>query len=357
MCKGYLARARLTIGHEEIFFDNTWQKAMAATIQQMHCAQIPDVPILAACGSYLVHAVQIVKVLLNKNSRKAASVPMHAFFESKRMENGGDLKAALMKGPLTATIYTHSLCLHGGGHASYFLTLEGARMIIDELPNQDESVKHKFRGLFEEFLGDQSKAAEACRAGPAFSPMSAKPPTKRVKVSGPECGIYVLKFNDAGQPSFYVGKSNDIAQRLEQHAKGSGAACVSGRSFTRVPVVSKGSVDDLEAWERAEVLELMFQYGINAVRGWKYTLCTMPLEQKLSAFDDVCERFDLCRKCGRGSHFVNECHTVTTDRWTNGLELRSYYHQPAEGRLAAEHEGRLAAERRNAEAVRVLTGR
>lgn len=322
---------------------------MAVVVQKLQYAQIPDLKIIGIGSDpviYFVHAVQVVSILTGKDTRWTASNALHNFLRSQegsKIQKGGDLLAAYETGFMDKMIYTHHY--YRGPNPSYFLTMEGIEEVLKCLPNQ-EDVRLQFFALL-----------EAYRAGSAFSPISAEPPTKRVKFSGLECGIYVLKFNDAGQPSFYVGKSNDIAQRLEQHAKGSGAACVSGRSFTRVPVVSKGSVNDLEAWERAEVLELMFQYGINAVRGWKYTLCSMPLEQKLSAFDDVCERFDLCRKCGRGSHFVNECHTVTTDRWTNGLELRSYYHQPAEGRLAAEHEGRLAAERRNAEAVRVLTGR
>jgi len=39
--------------------------------------------------------------------------------------------------------------------------MEGVKLIMDELPNQDETAKAKYRDLFEGFLGDRSKAAAA----------------------------------------------------------------------------------------------------------------------------------------------------------------------------------------------------
>jgi hypothetical protein len=187
--------------------------------------------------------------------------------------------------------------------------------------------------------------------------------------------IYVLKFADGATPAFYVGKSKDVEERLQQHAAGQGAACTTGRQFTRVEPTTIGSAADLEAWERAEVLARMHEFGIGAVRGWKFTMRFMPLSQRLAAFDDVCERLDLCRECGRGTHFVEACEAVTTDRWTNGLQVRSSYGRNllaaagdemveeeralrAEAEQAAERERALRAEteQRVASAMRVLGG-
>jgi hypothetical protein len=81
----------------------------------------------------------------------------------------------------------------------------------------------------------------------------------------------------------------------------------------------------MESWERNEVLTRMFEFGIDNVRGWMYTLKTMPVAQKLSAFDQICEKFDRCRKCGRGTHFVHDCHALSADLWTCGMELRTTY--------------------------------
>jgi hypothetical protein len=167
-------------------------------------------------------------------------------------------------------------------------------------------------------------------------------------------GIYVLQLDNRPTPFFYVGKATNIALRIQQHQDGTGAFCITGKPFTRVDPVTKGSTDDMESWERNEVLTRMFEFGIDNVRGWMYTLKTMPEEQKISAFDQVCEKFDRCRKCGRGTHFVRDCQALSADLWTNGMELRTMYPQGAGAQTLLQ----LAdAERRIAEAAKALMGR
>ena len=166
-------------------------------------------------------------------------------------------------------------------------------------------------------------------------------------------GIYVLRLDNRPTPFFYVGKATNITTRIQQHTDGTGAVCIAGEPFTRVEPTTKGSVDDMESWERNEVLARMYEFGINNVRGWMYTLKTMPIEQKLSAFDQICEKFDRCRKCGRGSHFVRDCAAMSTDLWTCGMELRHTYRQQ-DGE--AERQALADAQRRIAEAARVLSG-
>ena len=109
-------------------------------------------------------------------------------------------------------------------------------------------------------------------------------------------------------------------------------------------------MDDMESWERNEVLTRMFEFGIDNVRGWMYTLKTMPLEQKISAFDQICEKFDRCRKCGRGTHFVRDCQALSTDLWTCGMELRSSTTFRAAG-LTELLTNAITAERRITEAA------
>ncbi len=138
-------------------------------------------------------------------------------------------------------------------------------------------------------------------------------------------GIYVLQMDGRPKPFFYVGKAEDIERRIQQHRDGTGAFCISGEAFTRVETTTKGTVDDMESWERNEVLARMFEFGINNVRGWMYTFKTMPVQQKVSAFDQICEKFDRCRKCGRGTHFVSNCQAMSADIWTCGMELRPAY--------------------------------
>ena len=84
------------------------------------------------------------------------------------MEQGGDLVTAFFQGPLTAKIYTHQLGV-GATKPSFFVTIEGAKTILDALPNQDDSVKQRLLTLLHDHLLDQVKATSC------FQPASDDP--------------------------------------------------------------------------------------------------------------------------------------------------------------------------------------
>ena len=119
-----------------------------------------------------------------------------------------------------------------------------------------------------------------------------------------EAGVYVLELPGG---RFYVGKSSNIGARLEQHRRGEGALCAEG--FLRRVAPLTPSVGDAEMWERAETLERMRRVGVSRVRGWMFTGEALTEAQREAAFGQVCERFDLCRRCGRAGHFVGECQS------------------------------------------------
>jgi hypothetical protein len=102
----------------------------------------------------------------------------------------------------------------------------------------------------------------------------------------------------------------------------------------------------MESWERNEVLARMHEFGIDNVRGWMFTYKNMPIDQKVSAFDQICEKFDFCRRCGRNSHFIRDCCSLSTDLWTCGMELRPTY--------GGSHASSQESERRLAEAKRIM---
>jgi predicted GIY-YIG superfamily endonuclease len=54
-------------------------------------------------------------------------------------------------------------------------------------------------------------------------------------------GIYVLRADNRTKPFFYVGKAENIERRIQQHADGTGAHCITGEPFTRVEPVTKGT--------------------------------------------------------------------------------------------------------------------
>ena len=117
-------------------------------------------------------------------------------------------------------------------------------------------------------------------------------------------GVYVLSMPSG---NYYVGKSGNIEQRMQQHLTGSdeGAVCAKGFLHRIVPVTPRQ--EDLESWERAETLTLMHRHGVGKVRGWFYTSREMTQSQREHAFQQVCEKLDLCRACGYASHFASQC--------------------------------------------------
>jgi hypothetical protein len=343
-------------------------------ISRLQCQQIPEVVFIGvgqgSSTTYLAHATQFVGLLKGNMERTGARRAFNAFLttvtgQTMKNRNGGDLLVAVSSGVLNDLMYSLPLDYQRKGSPSQFVTVEGMKMLVNSFPSLCDTTRSRLSSLFH----NDSMSSFTFKP---YTPQQSQirntdnellnSTGKRHKKSRE--GIYVLKFNDGAKPTFYVGKSKDIDTRVQQHASGEGAGCVSGRSFTEVKPITSGTSADMESWERSEVLELMYQFGIDAVRGWKYVFSGMPLSQKLSAFDDVCERFDLCRRCGRGSHFVRECEALTTDRWTHGLELRTFYNsqsvqdnealEQAESKAEEEQQKRLDAERKNAEAVRIL---
>jgi hypothetical protein len=131
------------------------------------------------------------------------------------------------------------------------------------------------------------------------------------KKQRPSPGIYVLQ-DPTG--CIYVGKSNDRAARIRQHRAGQGTSFLTGE-LTELPPYTSGSINDLETWERNETLSAMYLKGIDQVRGWIFTSNTLTPIEKRHAFQQVCEKFDLCRKCGRHTHFANECRSKTVAYW------------------------------------------
>ena len=124
-------------------------------------------------------------------------------------------------------------------------------------------------------------------------------------------GVYAL-IDTSGR--VYVGKSANIPKRLDMHMTGSGTTFLDpGMSVT--PLLTRGKTDDLETWERNETLMQMHKRGISNVRGWKYVTQTLTQAERKEAFDQVCEKLDLCRKCGRKGHFQYKCEFDTPALW------------------------------------------
>ena len=117
--------------------------------------------------------------------------------------------------------------------------------------------------------------------------------------------IYVLCL-EGGR--YYVGKTNDIIERYQQHLNGNGAAWT--RKYKPISLVK--TIENVSSFEEDKITkEYMAKYGIDKVRGGSY------VEIELSEFHiealkrEIWSAKDLCTQCGRPGHFVKDCYAKT----------------------------------------------
>jgi len=131
-------------------------------------------------------------------------------------------------------------------------------------------------------------------------------------------GVYVLELNDPGH--FYIGQSECISRRIQQHIDGEGSHfCLAhGGVKCRQPTKTK-PMRKLCLWEQMETIYWMLKKGFNKVRGWEFTSVT-PLspQDAFSLRKIIVGVHDLCRKCGRKGHMANQCNQEPTN-WMRRL--------------------------------------
>jgi predicted GIY-YIG superfamily endonuclease len=117
--------------------------------------------------------------------------------------------------------------------------------------------------------------------------------------------IYVLKLQGG---KYYVGKSQDVIGRYQQHMNGEGSSWT--KKYKPISLVeSKDGVSPFE--EDKVVKEYMAKYGIESVRGGSY------VTEELSDFHidalkmEIRGAKDLCTQCGRKGHWIKDCHAKT----------------------------------------------
>ena len=127
--------------------------------------------------------------------------------------------------------------------------------------------------------------------------------------------VYVLKLQGG---NYYVGKSNDVIGRYQEHLQGNGSAWT--RKYTPLSLVE--SRDNVSPFEEDKVTkEYMAKYGIDKVRGGSYVSEILGDEQREAVQKEIWAATDCCTQCGRKGHFVKDCNAKTD---VNGTSLYVY---------------------------------
>lgn len=121
--------------------------------------------------------------------------------------------------------------------------------------------------------------------------------------------VYALKLENG---KYYIGKSDNLEQRLESHFAGSGAA------WTREhrPLEIMETRENVSRFEEDKMTkEYMEKYGIDNVRGGAYTQVELPDESKEALQREIRGTTDVCFKCNRQGHWASQCYARTIEVW------------------------------------------
>jgi predicted GIY-YIG superfamily endonuclease len=117
--------------------------------------------------------------------------------------------------------------------------------------------------------------------------------------------VYVLKLQGG---NYYVGKSDDVISRFQEHMSGNGSAWT--RKHKPISIVE--SRDGVSVFEEDKVTkEYMAKYGIDKVRGGAYVMEELSEFHKEALNMAIWAAKDCCTQCGRKGHFVKDCHAST----------------------------------------------
>tara|TARA_B100001287_G_scaffold261062_1_gene249738 strand:- start:292 stop:741 length:450 start_codon:yes stop_codon:yes gene_type:complete len=130
--------------------------------------------------------------------------------------------------------------------------------------------------------------------------------------------LYVLKLKDN---CYYVGSTKDPSKRFKQHQSGIGAAWTS----LHPPVGEKEiMLKTVNGWEMVGfeedklVKELMIKHGVNNVRGGSYSNIHLDDDVHDMLLNEIFHAQGACLRCGRKSHWVQDCY-ARTDVYGNEL--------------------------------------
>jgi len=113
--------------------------------------------------------------------------------------------------------------------------------------------------------------------------------------------IYVLRLSGG---NWYIGKTNDVSMRYQEHVNGDGSAWTS----LHTPICLAHTLCNVSPFEEDKVTkEYMAKYGIEKVRGGSYSNIHLNSSQTTQILNEIKTASDMCYKCGKTGHYANVC--------------------------------------------------
>lgn len=119
--------------------------------------------------------------------------------------------------------------------------------------------------------------------------------------NGEQQYVYLLELQNG---KYYVGRTNDVTRRVQQHRGDSDAEWVHLHHFVRL-VSSRPISSRLE--EDLEVKKAMLQYGIDNVRGGTYSTIFLSEQTMATLKQELVHAEDKCFGCGGKDHYLSTC--------------------------------------------------
>jgi len=112
---------------------------------------------------------------------------------------------------------------------------------------------------------------------------------------------------------YYVGKTNDVMRRFEEHKSGRGSAWTN--KYKAIKLLECKPITG-EHDENNKTKDLMKVHGIEHVRGGSYTQMTLTDADISILKREIQSNMDICYKCNLAGHFAKKCTNAVPSKAT-----------------------------------------